>query len=197
MEVQYKRNYNESYMVIETEESCSDYEEQMTRQNEICCLLSFYTMEMNHRIQFWYQVTGKESLEEYLRREGISFEILDMILCSLNAACDEIKKYLLRQERICLRPETVYLCRKEGKLQMFLCYCPIEMQDLYEQFRGIMEFVLTLLEEDQQEIADACYELYDITLREHYHFSQLIECVRAKMETKTEKEEETSEIQHR
>ena len=66
MEISYKRTHKESYMIISTEEYVSDYEEQMLKENEIRSLLSFYTMEMNGRIQFWYDISGKQSLKDYL-----------------------------------------------------------------------------------------------------------------------------------
>lgn len=193
MEVQYKRNYNDCYMVIETEAVQTDYEEQMIGQNEIGCLLSFYTMEVNHRMQFWYQITGKESLTEYFRGEGVTLTSLETLILSLQDACDEIKKYLLRQNRICLLPETVYLHKGSNGVSLFLCYCPLEMGDLFRQFQGIMEYVLTQLDESQQEMSEVCYQLYDITLQEHYQFSQLLACIREAVSRKSGVEKEVLE----
>ena len=71
MEISYKRSFNESYMIVEGERSITGYEEQMLRQNQIRSLLTFYTMETNGRLQFWYEITGKESLRDYLDRKSV------------------------------------------------------------------------------------------------------------------------------
>lgn len=197
MEIVYKRMYDECYMVIETEELPQDgYEEQMMRQNQICCLLSCYTLEINNRIQFWYRITGKESLEDYFRREGVTLEAVERVIRSLEQACSEIQKYLLRQSRICLLPQTVYLQQEKNELQMFLCYCPMEMESIYCQFHDIMEFVLTQIREQQEE-AVVCYRLYDITGKDNYRFSQLLDCIsesRQTLEASCGSEEEDQQI---
>ena len=79
MEISYKRTHKESYMIISTEEYVSDYEEQMLKENEIRSLLSFYTMEMNGRIQFWYDISGKQSLKDYLQQKEVTYESMEEV----------------------------------------------------------------------------------------------------------------------
>ena len=69
MEISYKRTHKESYMIISTEEYVSDYEEQMLKENEIRSLLYFYNIEMNGRIQIWYENYGKKSLKYYMHQK--------------------------------------------------------------------------------------------------------------------------------
>ena len=62
MMMTYKRNSNQSYMILEGEEGDSGYEETMLRENTVSSLLDFHTMEINSSLQFWYEITGKKSL---------------------------------------------------------------------------------------------------------------------------------------
>lgn len=105
MEISYKRTHKESYMIISTEEYVSDYEEQMLKENEIRSLLSFYTMNMNGRIQFWYDISGKQSLKDYLQQKEVTYESMEEVFLYLAMAYEEIHKYLLHEDK-------VYLCRR-------------------------------------------------------------------------------------
>ena len=128
MEISYKRTHKESYMIISTEEYVSDYEEQMLKENEIRSLLSFYTMEMNGRIQFWYDISGKQSLKDYLQQKEVTYESMEEVFLYLAMAYEEIHKYLLHEDKVYLCPETVYVAR-QGQFRVFLCYCPFENFD--------------------------------------------------------------------
>ena len=174
MEIQYRRNFNESYMVIEAQAGKNPYEEQMLRQNEISSLLAFHSMEMNHSVQFWYNITGREALREVLEKEGVSAALMRKIVEALAAACDEIQRYLLKQDHIYLDPDTVFVDRSQGGFRLMLCYYPAETEDLFGQFRSMLEFILTFLGEDEEKTTELCCGLYEIALRENYTFEQLL-----------------------
>ncbi len=61
MEIQYRRNFHESYMIMEAPDGSDFYEERMMRRNDIPYLLSFRRMEDNGKAQLWYDITGMES----------------------------------------------------------------------------------------------------------------------------------------
>ena len=74
MEIQYRRNFHESYMIMEAPDGSDFYEERMMRRNDIPYLLSFRRMEVNGKAQLWYDITGMESLRDRMRRQGVSAE---------------------------------------------------------------------------------------------------------------------------
>lgn len=175
MEIQYRRNFNESYMIVEAPDEEVSYEERMIRRNEISFLLPFRKMEVNGKAQLWYDITGRESLRDRMRRQGVSAEGLMKVIECLDEAYREMGRYLLGQEHVSLCPDTIFFGH-DGRI--CLCYCPAGQEDPFGQMREVMEFVLTLVEEDQEETAELCYRLYDITLQEHYSFFQMLECIR-------------------
>ncbi len=178
-------------MIVEVPDEAASYEERMMRRNEIPFLLSFRRMKVNGKVQLWYDITGMESLQDRMRRQGVCAKGLMEVIECLNGACEEMRRYLLWQEHIYLSPDTIFF-GYDGKIR--LCYCPAGSGDPFGQMREVMEFVLTLVEEDQEETAELCYRLYDIVLQEHYSFSQMMECVRDFCkETPTEDEEEEME----
>lgn len=180
MEIHYKRTHKDSYMVIEQDTYTSDYEEQMLKENQIRSLLSFYTMQINGKIQFWYDISGKQSLRDYLEQTEITLDVLDQIVLYLILAYEDIHKFLLKQERVCLQPETVYVGRQEP-LHMYLCYCPFDIAQ-EPLFSSIMEYILTLIDHKQELLMQLCYRLYQMTLQEGTTLYDLHCCIQDAME---------------
>ena len=60
-----------------------------------------------------------------MEQTEITLDVLDQIVLYLILAYEDIHKFLLKQERVCLQPETVYVGRQEP-LHMYLCYCPFD-----------------------------------------------------------------------
>ena len=180
MEISYKRTHKESYMIISTEEYVSDYEEQMLKENEIRSLLSFYTMEMNGRIQFWYDISGKQSLKDYLQQKEVTYESMEEVFLYLAMAYEEIHKYLLHEDKVYLCPETVYVAR-QGQFRVFLCYCPFENFD-ENPFAALMEYVLTIVDHGTDDLMRTCYEIYDMTLQEGTTLYDLLHYLQEQME---------------
>lgn len=180
MEISYKRTHKESYMIISTEEYVSDYEEQMLKENEIRSLLSFYTMEMNGRIQFWYDISGKQSLKDYLQQKEVTYESMEEVFLYLAMAYEEIHKYLLHEDKVYLCPETVYVAR-QGQFRVFLCYCPFENFD-ENPFAALMEYVLTIVDHGTDDLMRTCYEMYDMTLQDGTTLYDLLHYLQEQME---------------
>ncbi len=190
MEISYKRTHKESYMIISTEAYASDYEEQMLKENEIRSLLSFYTMEMNGKIQFWYDISGKQSLKDYLQQKEVSYESMEEVFLYLAMAYEEIHKYLLHEDKVYLCPETVYVAR-QGQFRVFLCYCPFEHFD-ENPFAALMEYVLTIVDHETDDLMRTCYEMYDMTLQEGTTLYDLLHYLQEKMEGMRYMEENTT-----
>ena len=64
MEVSYKRTYKESYLIITGTLGSYQYEEMMLKENELKTLLTFYTMDVNGKTQFWYDISSKQSIKD-------------------------------------------------------------------------------------------------------------------------------------
>lgn len=164
MDISYKRTQKDSYMIVTTKEYISDYEEKMLKENEIRVLLSFCTMEVNGAIQFWYDISGKQSLKDYLQQKELTYDCMEEILLYLVAAYEEIHKYLLHEEKVSLCPETIYVAR-QGQFRVFLCYCPF-LQETEGTIADIMEYILAVVDHQEESLMRTCYEMYNMALQE-------------------------------
>lgn len=180
MEVLFRRNHNDSYMVVEGEAQPIEFEYEMIENNQISSLLKFYCMEMNGKNQFWYNITGKQSLKDYMEQTPMDFQILERIFTYLYLACEEIEKYLIDQSHLLMSPEYIYLDKSDNCLSFSFCYYPHNDDKTTDQFRGVLEHLLTVVDHDRGDFMDFCYGIYDIALRNHYSIKEMLNLVSAK-----------------
>ncbi len=171
MDISYKRTQRESYMIVQGEYAVEDYEERMLKENEIHSLLAFYTMQMDGKLQFWHDISGKQSFRDYLDQEQVSVEVVELLLRHLIIALEELQKYLIREGHILLLPETIYIGKQE-QMQIYLCYCPGKKEEkpvLDELFTCIIDKV----DHKKEKLMQLCYELYEMSLQEETTLYQL------------------------
>lgn len=176
MEISYKRTHRESYMVVEKEDGPVDYQERMLKENEIRSLLSFYTMQSDGKTQFWYDISGKQSLRDYVEKEGVSLVVLEKIFACMMWAFEELQKYLIQEQNIILGPEMVYMNRQE-QLRMYLCYCPNEATRSKPLFQELMEYVVEKVSNDGEVLVQLCYRLYEMSLHSETTLKEMYDLV--------------------
>lgn len=184
--IKYKRKNTQSYMVLELWEKDNGFESTMLEVNPIDVLLKRNEIQVNGIVQCWYDITGKESLKDYLIQEDLTDEILRKIIIYINRAFEQLNKYLISQNHILISPETIYLDRDDNKFGIYLCYFPVDNGDANEQFRSVLEFLLSQTNSDNSELANLCFKLYDISMKDDYSLKELIECINAQDHTEDE-----------
>lgn len=177
MDIRYKRNHNKSYMLINSEVPRNVFEEKMIKQNRVASVIDFYSMEIENQLVYWYNITGKESLKDYLDTKGLSLEILEKLLMHFHLSCEEISKYLISQEHFLVGIDTIYVDRSTKKDAICLCYTPEECDTITHQFRSVLEYILTILDHSDEELTKVCYELYDIASKDDYSIMELLDRV--------------------
>lgn len=180
MEIRYKRSHNESYMIIEHDCDVNEFEERMIRQNNVKSLLTYFTIKVNDRVQFWYNITGKQSLKEYLETSEQTIENLEKILFYFQKACDEINLYLIAGEHILINPDTIFFEKKDGNFAIYLCYMSEDMDGLTTQFRTVLEHFISIVNHSDEVLERMVYELYDIAGKDGYSIMELLDYVNEK-----------------
>lgn len=178
MEISFKRNHNESFMVAEGQPCRNVFEEKMLMNNQIECLLSFYTMQVNSNTQYWYRITGKESLKDYLERSVLSMDLLEKIFYYISSAFEEINKYVISVNHILISPESIFLEKKNQEFLVYLCYCPFSLENFKEQFLSVTELLVTLADPENDPVTELIYDLYDKSMEEDMSISELLGLIR-------------------
>lgn len=184
MEIMYKRNIKQSFMVITADEVVTDYQIAMCTRNKIPGLLELETVVADGRLQFWYDITGKQSFEEYLKNHSLEESLFVRLLKSVQDVAGNLNGYLLEENHIQLEMQTIFIDLTTQ--QLYFCYFPKENKGLTESFHLLMEHLLTRIEHSDKQVVTIAYEAYQMTLLDGYSIEKIYQMAAQKGDEKGE-----------
>lgn len=168
-----KRDFNKTYLILESEEKQYEesYELEMLLQNQLELILPIQVQRLNAQVQIYYDITSKQSLKDCAEREKLSAEMLRTLFCAIDQVTKEAENYLLEIEHLRLDLEHIY--KKED--QFYFCYCPWESQDLLQSFRTMLEEILGKLDYRDTEGVELAYHLYQSVCNGEFMIAEILE----------------------
>lgn len=163
MNIQYRRNLKNSYMVvIESGQPLNmdgQLAEKMMQRQQIPGLLHWVTMEHEGDMTFWYQITGLQSLSDWLSRHSLDYGLLGHLLSGLLALQEELPRFYLKAEHLLLLPDQIFIdaCGK----QAVFCYQPLWNKDPRQSLQGLMEQLLPKIDHADKDAVRLGYGLYE------------------------------------
>ena len=184
IDISYSRNNNESNMIIEGNVVSKPFEEKMIISNDINCLMEFYTLQVNGKTRYHYNISGKESLSDYLESEELTQEKLSKLILYIHLAVEELRKYLIDESHIIVSPKTVYLNRSAENYGVKLCYFPAaDNETVTNQFMSDLEKLLSVVDHENERLRELTYRLYEIATRSDYTLMELVKEINGNQET--------------
>ena len=92
MEVRYQRELNENYLVLEDTCPGDEYAVRMLAENEIPGFLKMKRKQMDRTWSFYYEISGRQSVQRILERRPVSSEELRRRFCGIDAALQTLEK---------------------------------------------------------------------------------------------------------
>lgn len=173
MEVSYRRRFQQSYMIMEGGRGPEEpYELTMVAYNRIPGLLGMETEVSDGQVRFWYDITGKQNLADYLGRREADGQLLTLLFQGLDTVCRQLQEYMLDESQLILDPEYLYL-DLTGKT-VGIAYLPGYHKDIRDSFQELMELLLRRLEHSDKQGAAMAYEMYQLSLQREVSFSDMI-----------------------
>lgn len=188
MKTEYLRTASNSYMIIKDAEYLFEpYELQMVLRNKMEHLLSMQIMISDGKTEYWYDVTGMQSLAQKLTMQtagGVLVRKAAEEICGMKT---ELEEYLLQDIDIVYDPEMIFMDRKETSIKF--CYIPGFGTEKRGGVKGLLEKFLQRLDHSDAAAVRLAYGLYercetdDLTLRDYY------DCLYGKKQKEDEAEE--------
>lgn len=193
MEVSYRRRFHQSYMILEDGREPEEvYELSMLAYNRIPGLLAIETEIADGQVRFWYDITGKQSLADYLARRKVDSQLLELLFQGLEMVCQQLQEHLLEESQLVLEAEYLYLDFSGKKLG--IAYFPGYHKDIRDSFRELMEVLLRRLLHSDKQGAAMAYEMYQLSLQKELSFADML---RRAMEAKKGQPESSGEMPRR
>lgn len=163
MNIQYQRNLKNSYMVvIEPKQPLNmdgQLAEKMMQRQQITGLLSWVTMEHEGDMTFWYQITGLQSLADWLSHHALDYPLLGRLISRLLALQETLPRFYLKTEHLLLHAEQIFLDSTGD--QVFFCYEPLWSQDAGQSLQELMEQLLPKIDHADKAAVRFGYGLYE------------------------------------
>ena len=173
MKIRYKRDLNSNYMILTDENISEDtYKIRMITENRFYGFLPCVRQQYGDRTEYYYEITGRQSMELLYERRKLNFEQLRGLLKELLRVLDAAKEYLLGPEHFLLSPQSVYLDTHSEKL--FLCYYPGHEKEIRESFLELSEYLLGKLDKSDAEGIAFGYELYQNALEPNFSLPEIL-----------------------
>ena len=188
MEVTYRRNIGKSFMVISGICMQLDYQIEMCRRNRIHPFLEFETIVADGRMEYWYDITGRQSLEEFIKHRKLGYQELRKLTAAIRAGIEAAENYLLKEQSVLLSPEYLYVSNYSG--EVLLCYCPGEEAPLEEKFHALMEILLAYIDHGDEQAVAVSYRMYQMTVEPNYGIEEIWNLLGAERNFIPENEEE-------
>lgn len=180
MEITYQRNLYKSYMCIETtEDFIEEHELMMLQKYKIPQLLPMHVMIQDGKVQYWFEITGKQQLKDYLGGRQIGTELLKKILFSIENVCRKLPEYLLKEDRLCLSEELLYVDLVEETV--YFTYLPFWNGSFPNEFRRWMEEALKNIDHQDRKCTELAYDIYEKCRDENTGIHELLKRSREQM----------------
>jgi len=182
MEARYKRDLNSNYMILSGKIGKEEpYEVRMITENRIYGLLPCVNQKHEEYTEYYYEITGSQSMRLLYERRKLNCEQLRELLRELERILKTANEYLLNPDHFVLNPEFMYLHSKTEKLH--LCYFPEYEKTIRESFLEWAEYLLGKLDKNDTKGIEFGYDLYQNALEPNFSLLEIL-----KKHTKTEVE---------
>lgn len=190
-EVSYQRNIAGSYMKIPVSR-INEFDERLILKKKLPGLIPVERCFMDGRGEYWYQITGKQSLDTYCRLQDVSVAFIEQVILSVCSEIEILEWNLLDINCLQLEPELVYISNQTQ--EVLFCVYPENTQDISLGFQQLMEYFLTHIDHKDEEMVRLGYGIYEKTLREGYNILDIREFIVQRRNERNPQIQDNSEI---
>jgi hypothetical protein len=142
------------------------FDSAMLLRKKLPGLLPMEKCYVNQCGEYWYNISGKQSLDTYCQIRNVGIEFIEQVIISICSEIEILDRNLIRADCLLLEPGQIFVENRSREI-IFAAY-PEEQETLSEKFRQLMEYLLTKIDHKDQEAVRTAYGLYEKTLDEGY-----------------------------
>ena len=187
MEIEVKHDIQANYLVIHSDED-KPYMVDMLAGNKVKGFLELEVRVMDNQNQYYYDITGKETIVQKTQRTKWSKKELTGAVAEILDTVKKAREYLLAADHFLLEPEYMYRSIDTGTLS--LCYTWEREKAINEQLTELFAYFLNAVDYEDQEAVEWIYRLYDTSREEECTLQRLWSVF--DVETEKTEEQETS-----
>lgn len=172
MEIKYKRDIRKSYMCVTSQEKMIPFEKNLLSTVSIEGLLPVKIVQEDEKEIYWYDITGAQALDSCMAMEQMSGELFLQLMSSLTGLMERLDNFLLRAENLLLVKESIFY--SVSRKTFCFCYYP-EQTDIRDNFRSLMEYILTRIDHTDKKLVETAYYVYEQVMKEGFSLVEIRE----------------------
>lgn len=178
-EILYERNLTGSYMKIPVSLNAK-FDEKIMLKRKLPGILPVERCFVNGYGQYWYNISGKQSLDTYCKVRNIGIDFIERMIISICNQIEILEWNLIDTNSLMLDPELVFVTNQNGEI-IFTIY-PGEHTSLTLEFQQLMEYLLTKIDHSDTQAVQAAYAIYEKTLDDTYSIVDIRDIIVSKKE---------------
>ncbi len=164
-EIIYERNLTGSYMKIPVSFD-AEFDERMMLKRKLPGLLPVEKCFVDGQGQYWYNISGRQSLDTFCHMKPIGTEFIEKLIISICAEIEILERNLLDVNSLLLDPEFIYVTNSNQEF-VFTIY-PGAKDYIELEFQQLMEYILAKIDHKEMEAVQITYAIYEKTLTSGY-----------------------------
>lgn len=189
-EIVYERNMTGSYMKIAAGIHAG-IDEKLMLKRKLPGLLAVEKTYVDGEGQYWYNISGKQSLDTYCRVKEIGIAFIERLIISICSEMEILEWNLMQTSCLMLDPELIFITNSNQEI-IFTVY-PGSSGTVETEFQQLMEYLLTKIDHKDAHAVRAAYGIYEKTLLEGYSVLDIREQI---VQAKKEQVSQTAEMQY-
>lgn len=165
--IEFRRKLNESYQVFTfSEGKLLIHELEMIRRNQLYGLLPVEFMVADGKGQFWYKITGLQSMEDMQKTGRFGERELRNLMAGMKRMLEDVEGYLLREEGVSL--SQIYFSPDGNRV--YFPYEPIRQEEEVSLKERLLEVLDNLIKESangEGSYVQYLFHAYDVLRREN------------------------------
>ena len=169
-EVIYERNMTGSFMKIPAGTE-TGIDERLILRRKLPGALPVEMAYVDGGGQYWYNISGKQSLDTYCRVKDVGMEFIELLILSICSLLERLEWNLIRTQCLMLDPELIFVSNVEREF-LFTLY-PGGNQTVEQEFQILMEYLMKRVDHKDPQAVHAVYRIYEQTLEEGYQITDI------------------------
>ena len=167
MKIEYKKNMKHSYMVVIEQGKAETHDARIAEKVfsgfAVDDLIPVKILPYDGEMTFWFNITGKISLRDYMHSRKADSGFMEKLMNSLRRLHENLLRFYLCEDHIILDDETVFL--NDSGTEVFFCYDHMYSKSFVAQLAGLMEKLLAVIDHQDEAAVGIGYGLYEQCIR--------------------------------
>ena len=160
MQIEYRQDSRKRYMILSGGRTPGkdEYPVRMLEENSIPGFLPCKVEELDREALFYYDITGWQSLQDFLKAQDAGQSLLELLLYTLAESVEALERYLLPSGCLQAEPALIFV-NAAGREMRLVCYPDLD-NSFPEQLQSLSEYMLSHLSHEDKAAVAAGYAFY-------------------------------------